>query len=59
MFGKGAKFPMYTEDFIGFKNGLGFSLKLQFRWFRKCWGRENPYKKLEKKTFSEATKCRF
>lgn len=35
MFGKYVKFPVYRDgNFIGFKNGMGFSLKLQFRWFR-------------------------
>lgn len=34
MFGKYVQFPVYRDDFTGFKNGMGFSLKLQFRWFR-------------------------
>ena len=34
MFGKCVKFPVYRDDFIGFKNGTGLSLRLQFRCFR-------------------------
>lgn len=52
MFGKYVKFPVYRDDFIGFNNGMRFSLKLQFGWFGKLyWRRANSYEKLEKKTY--------